>query len=76
MLIFRLNVNKALSLLEENLRRFLEADLFILAPDSVFSDAVCADEDEPQSMNHCSSIQFSVSTEVVFRTAYQERKIF
>ena len=49
---------------------FLEADLFILPPDYVFSGADSDDEDEPQSMNHLSSRQLSVSTEVVLRTAY------
>ena len=76
MLIFRLNVNQALSLLEENLPRFLEADLFILPPDPVFSDAGIDDEDKPKSVNHLSFRQLSLPTEAVFRTAYQESKIF
>ena len=75
MVIFRFNVSERLSFLEENLPRFSEADLFVIPSDSVFSDADSDDEDEPQSMNYFSSSQLSVSTEVVFRTAYQESEI-
>ena len=51
--------NEALSL-----SRFLEADLFILPPDSVFSDADSNDENEPQNTNHLSSRKYSVANEM------------
>ena len=75
-LIIRLYVNEALSLLQENLPRFSETDLFILPPDSVFFNTDNDDEDEPQSMYHLSSRQLFVPTKIVFCTVYQETKIF